>query len=52
MQSGSDRILKAMHRPYKAQRFIDICDRVIVGYEDGAVEVLEIDDDEDDDAFV
>ncbi|MDF1826122.1 MAG: tRNA (N6-isopentenyl adenosine(37)-C2)-methylthiotransferase MiaB [Verrucomicrobiales bacterium] len=28
MQSGSDRILKAMHRPYKAQRFIDICDRM------------------------
>ncbi len=28
MQSGSDRILKAMHRPYKAQRFIDICDKM------------------------
>ncbi|MEM6915315.1 MAG: tRNA (N6-isopentenyl adenosine(37)-C2)-methylthiotransferase MiaB [Verrucomicrobiota bacterium] len=28
MQSGSDRILKAMRRPYKAQRFIDICDRM------------------------
>jgi tRNA-2-methylthio-N6-dimethylallyladenosine synthase len=28
MQSGSDRILKRMHRPYKAQRFIDICDRM------------------------
>ena len=33
--------------------FIDICDRVIVGYEDGGVEVLEIDDeDEDEDDFV
>ena len=28
MQSGSDRILKAMHRPYKAQKFIDICDKM------------------------
>ncbi|MEM9281597.1 MAG: tRNA (N6-isopentenyl adenosine(37)-C2)-methylthiotransferase MiaB [Verrucomicrobiota bacterium] len=28
MQSGSDRILKKMHRPYRAQRFIDICDRM------------------------
>ncbi|MCG8599220.1 MAG: tRNA (N6-isopentenyl adenosine(37)-C2)-methylthiotransferase MiaB [Verrucomicrobiales bacterium] len=28
MQSGSDRILKRMHRPYKAQRFIDICDKM------------------------
>ncbi len=33
--------------------FIDICDRVIVGYEDGGVEILEIDDeDEDEDDFV
>ncbi|MEM7699844.1 MAG: radical SAM protein, partial [Verrucomicrobiota bacterium] len=28
MQSGSDRILRRMHRPYKAQRFIDICDKM------------------------
>jgi tRNA-2-methylthio-N6-dimethylallyladenosine synthase len=28
MQSGSDRILKRMHRPYKAQKFIDICDKM------------------------
>jgi tRNA-2-methylthio-N6-dimethylallyladenosine synthase len=26
MQSGSDTILKAMHRPYKAEKFIEICD--------------------------
>jgi tRNA-2-methylthio-N6-dimethylallyladenosine synthase len=28
MQSGSDRILKAMHRPYKAARFLEICDQM------------------------
>ncbi|NNE91555.1 MAG: tRNA (N6-isopentenyl adenosine(37)-C2)-methylthiotransferase MiaB, partial [Verrucomicrobiales bacterium] len=28
LQSGSDRILKKMHRPYKAEKFIDICDRM------------------------
>lgn len=28
MQSGSDRILKRMHRPYKAEKFIEICDRM------------------------
>ena len=28
MQSGSDRILKRMHRPYKAQRFLEICDQM------------------------
>lgn len=28
MQSGSDRILKRMHRPYKAQKFINICDKM------------------------
>ncbi len=28
MQSGSDRILKKMHRPYKAQKFIDICEKM------------------------
>ncbi len=25
LQSGSDRILRAMHRPYKAERFAEIC---------------------------
>jgi len=28
MQSGSDRILKKMRRPYKAEKFIEICDRM------------------------
>ena len=28
MQSGSDRILKRMHRPYKAARFIEICEKM------------------------
>ncbi len=28
MQSGSDRILKKMRRPYKAERFIEICDKM------------------------
>lgn len=28
MQSGSDRILKRMHRPYKAERFLEICARM------------------------
>lgn len=28
MQSGSNRILKKMHRPYKAERFIEICDKM------------------------
>lgn len=28
MQSGSDRILRAMHRPYKASRFLEICERM------------------------
>jgi tRNA-2-methylthio-N6-dimethylallyladenosine synthase len=28
MQSGSDRILRAMHRPYKAARFLEICERM------------------------
>ena len=28
MQSGSDRILKRMHRPYKAERFIEICEKM------------------------
>ncbi len=28
LQSGSDRILRSMHRPYKAERFVEICDRM------------------------
>lgn len=28
MQSGSDRILKRMHRPYKAERFVEICEKM------------------------
>lgn len=28
MQSGSDKILKRMHRPYKAAKFIEICDKM------------------------
>jgi tRNA-2-methylthio-N6-dimethylallyladenosine synthase len=28
MQSGSDRILKLMHRPYKAGKFLAICERM------------------------
>jgi len=28
MQSGSNQILKRMHRPYKAERFIEICDKM------------------------
>lgn len=28
LQSGSDRILKAMHRPYTSAKFQDLCDRI------------------------
>ena len=28
LQSGSDRILRAMHRPYKAERFVEICEQM------------------------
>jgi tRNA-2-methylthio-N6-dimethylallyladenosine synthase len=28
LQSGSDRILKSMHRPYKAERFREICEQM------------------------
>jgi len=28
LQSGSDRILQAMRRPYKTEKFIDICERM------------------------
>ena len=28
LQSGSDRILRAMHRPYKSEKFVEICDRM------------------------
>jgi tRNA-2-methylthio-N6-dimethylallyladenosine synthase len=28
LQSGSERILKAMHRPYSPERFLEICDKM------------------------
>ncbi|MCB1064738.1 MAG: tRNA (N6-isopentenyl adenosine(37)-C2)-methylthiotransferase MiaB [Verrucomicrobiae bacterium] len=28
MQSGSDRILKRMHRPYKSEKFVEICEKM------------------------
>ena len=28
MQRGSGRILKRMHRPYKAEKFIEICEKM------------------------
>jgi len=28
LQSGSDRILKLMHRPYKVEKFVSICERM------------------------
>ena len=28
VQSGSDRILKAMHRPYKSAKFIELCEKI------------------------
>ncbi len=37
LQSGSDRILKRMHRPYKAEKFIEICDRMKMARPDIAI---------------
>ncbi len=37
MQSGSDRILKAMRRPYKNQKFIDICENMKAARKDLAI---------------
>jgi tRNA-2-methylthio-N6-dimethylallyladenosine synthase len=37
LQSGSDRVLKAMRRSYRAQRYLEILDRVRVAMPDAAV---------------
>ncbi|MCL2423689.1 MAG: tRNA (N6-isopentenyl adenosine(37)-C2)-methylthiotransferase MiaB, partial [Micrococcales bacterium] len=37
LQSGSDRILRAMRRSYRAERFLDICDRVRAAVPDAAI---------------
>ncbi|NNM30379.1 MAG: MiaB/RimO family radical SAM methylthiotransferase [Akkermansiaceae bacterium] len=37
MQSGSDRILKAMRRPYKNEKFLAICDRMKAARPDLAI---------------
>lgn len=37
MQSGSDRILKLMRRPYKNQKFIDICENMKAARKDLAI---------------
>jgi tRNA-2-methylthio-N6-dimethylallyladenosine synthase len=37
MQSGSDRILKTMRRPYKAEKFIEICEKMKAARPDIAI---------------
>ncbi|MCB1096950.1 MAG: tRNA (N6-isopentenyl adenosine(37)-C2)-methylthiotransferase MiaB [Verrucomicrobiae bacterium] len=37
LQSGSDRILRAMHRPYKAEKFVEICDQMKAARPDIAI---------------
>lgn len=37
LQSGSDRILKAMHRPYSPQRFVEICEKMRLARPDVAI---------------
>jgi len=37
LQSGSDRILKRMHRPYKAEKFVEICNRMKAARPDIAI---------------
>lgn len=37
MQSGSDRILKRMHRPYKSRKFLEICDKMRAARPDIAI---------------
>lgn len=37
MQSGSDRILKAMRRPYKNEKFIEICEKMKAARPDMAI---------------
>lgn len=37
LQSGSDRILRAMHRPYKAEKFVQICEKMKAARPDVAI---------------
>jgi tRNA-2-methylthio-N6-dimethylallyladenosine synthase len=37
LQSGSERILKAMHRPYTPERFLEICDQMRAARPDVAI---------------
>ena len=37
LQSGSERILKAMHRPYSPERFLEICDKMRAARPDLAI---------------
>jgi len=37
LQSGSERILKAMHRPYTPERFLEICDKMRAARPDVAI---------------
>ena len=37
LQSGSERILKAMHRPYSPQRFLEICEKMRAARPDLAI---------------
>ena len=37
LQSGSERILKAMHRPYSPERFLEICDKMRAARPDVAI---------------
>ena len=37
LQSGSDRVLKVMRRSYRAQRYLDILDKVRVAMPDAAI---------------
>lgn len=37
MQSGSDRILRAMHRPYKTEKFVSICEKMKAARPDIAI---------------
>ena len=37
LQSGSERILKAMHRPYSPQRFLEICQKMRLARPDVAI---------------
>ena len=37
LQSGSERVLKAMHRPYTPERFLEICDKMRAARSDLAI---------------